>query len=146
MPRRMDGRASLPYSYRPNFRDLTFSMFELRRCFRFDAAHTLIRSIAADASRRIHGHSYKAEITLRGMPDPKSGMIMDLGLLDRILHEVQGQLDHHFLDDVADLGPATLENLTLWIWRQLDPQVPGLARVTVMREASGDACSYEGRA
>jgi 6-pyruvoyltetrahydropterin/6-carboxytetrahydropterin synthase len=119
-------------------------MFELRRSFHFDAAHTLIRSLYADESRRIHGHSYKAEIALRGEPDPASGMIMDLGVLDRMLQGVRDALDHRFLDDIATLGPATLENLSIWIWRQLKPQIPGLARVTVMREASGDACSYEG--
>jgi len=119
-------------------------MFELRRSFRFDAAHTLIRSIAADKSRRIHGHSYKAEITLRGAPDPASGMIMDLGALDQRLQGVRDALDHRFLDDIPALGPATLENLALWIWHQLKPQIPRLSRVTVMREASGDACSYEG--
>jgi len=118
-------------------------MFELRRSFRFDAAHTLIRSIDAEQSRRIHGHSYKAEIAMRGRPDPASGMIMDLGRLDQLLQGVREDLDHRFLDEIAGLGPATLENLAQWIWHRLEAELPGLARVTVMREGSGEACSYE---
>jgi 6-pyruvoyltetrahydropterin/6-carboxytetrahydropterin synthase len=41
-------------------------MFELSKQFRFDAAHTLERSIDTESSRRIHGHSYRAEVTVRG--------------------------------------------------------------------------------
>lgn len=119
-------------------------MFQLTKQFLFEAAHTLARNIDAEGSRRIHGHSYTAEVTLAGEPDPKTGMIVDLGLVDQALQTVRAQLDHHFLNDVAGLGPATLENLAAFIWRALEPALPGLARVTVRREATGDACSYAG--
>ena len=55
-------------------------MFELSKQFRFDAAHTLDRVIDADPSRRIHGHSYRAEVAVRGPADPATGMVVDLGL------------------------------------------------------------------
>jgi 6-pyruvoyltetrahydropterin/6-carboxytetrahydropterin synthase len=121
-------------------------MFELSKQFRFDAAHTLARTIDAESSRRIHGHSYRAEVTIRGMPDAASGMLMDLGLLERALDATRLALDHRFLDDVPGLGPATLENLCAWIWRTLAPAVPKLGRVTVYRDSSGDACTYHGPA
>lgn len=119
-------------------------MFELAKQFRFEAAHTLQREIEVEGSRRVHGHSYRAEVALRGRPDPVTGMIVDLGLFDRSLAKVRGQLDHHFLNDVQGLGPATLENLSAWIWAALaaDGIVP--ARVTVARDASGDSCTYTG--
>ncbi len=119
-------------------------MFELSKQFRFEAAHTLERAIDAEPSRRIHGHSYRAEVTVRGTADAKTGMVLDLGLFDRTLVDVHDGLDHRFLDDVADLGPATLENLSAWIWRKLSPIAPGLARVTVYRDSNGEACSYFG--
>ncbi|QIL03097.1 6-carboxytetrahydropterin synthase [Sphingomonas sinipercae] len=119
-------------------------MHELCKIFRFDAAHTLRREVDAEPSRRIHGHSYRAEVAVRGTPDPASGMLIDLGLLDRALATLHDRLDHHFLDEVADLGPATLENLARWIWDRLAPDFPGLARVTVLRDSSGDSCSYFG--
>jgi 6-pyruvoyltetrahydropterin/6-carboxytetrahydropterin synthase len=56
----------------------------------------------------------------------------------------QGALDHRFLDEINDLGPATLENLSCWIWRHLEASIAGLARVTVFRDSSGEACSYVG--
>ncbi len=119
-------------------------MFELSKQFRFDAAHTLNREIDTESSRRIHGHSYRAEVTVRGRPDPLTGMIVDLGLLERALGEAHEALDHRFLDEMNDLGPATMENLCAWIWRKLAPMIGNLSRVAVYRDSSGDACFYYG--
>lgn len=71
-------------------------MFELSKQFRFDAAHTLSRSIDAESSRRIHGHSYRAEVTVRGEADARTGMLLDLGLFERALSSAQNGLDHRF--------------------------------------------------
>jgi len=114
--------------------------YELSQRFYFEAAHTLRRAQATgevDSSKRIHGHTYQAEITLRGTPDER-GMVMDLGLVRQRIAELRERLDHHFLDEVPGLGPATLENLCAYIARQLP--LPGLCRVSVWREASGDRC------
>ena len=119
-------------------------MFELSKQFRFDAAHTLDRSIDTESSRRIHGHSYRAEVTVRGHPDPATGMIIDLGLLERAMEDAHDALDHRFLDEINGLGPATMENLTRWIWQRLQPTVGNLAKVSVFRDSSGEACSYRG--
>ncbi|HTQ69922.1 MAG TPA: 6-carboxytetrahydropterin synthase [Acidocella sp.] len=119
-------------------------MFELSKQFTFDAAHTLHRQIETESSRRIHGHTYLAEVTVRGKPDPVSGMVMDVGLLARILESAREALDHQFLDEIPDLGPATMENLCTWIWRRLAPACPALCRVTVSRASNGDRCTYFG--
>jgi 6-pyruvoyltetrahydropterin/6-carboxytetrahydropterin synthase len=71
-------------------------------------------------------------------------MVVDLGLFERALQDARDGLDHHFLDDVPDLGPATMENLSAWIWRRVSPVCAGLTRVTVFRDSSGDRCSYFG--
>jgi len=81
-------------------------------------------------------------VTLRGVPDPASGMIADLGVLAAALAVVREQLDHRLLDEVAGLGPATLENLARFIWRALAPQFPALASVTVFRDSLGERCVY----
>ena len=119
-------------------------MFDLSKQFRFDAAHTLERSIDTEPSRRIHGHSYRAEVTVRGRPDPTTGMIIDLGHLDRTLADARDALDHRFLDEISDLGPATLENLSRWIWDRLTPAIGNLFKVSVHRDSSGETCSYWG--
>ncbi len=119
-------------------------MFELSKQFRFDAAHTLERRVDSAPSRRIHGHSYRAEVTVRGRADPVSGMVVDLGLFQRLLIDARDGLDHRLLDDIPDLGPATLENLCQWIWRRLCERCPGLLKITVFRDSEGDSCTYFG--
>jgi len=65
-------------------------------------------------------------------------------LLERSIADAQDALDHRFLDEVEGLGPATMENLSRYIWNRLHPAVSNLARVSVYRDSSGDACSYWG--
>ena len=116
--------------------------YELSQRFFFDAAHTLRRQIETDSSKRIHGHTYHAEVTLAGQPDPETGMMLDLGVLRQEVERVRQQLDHHFLDEVPGIGPATLENLCAFIHRQLKDRLPAIACITVERQASGDRCRF----
>lgn len=119
-------------------------MFEITKEFRFDAAHTLKREVAAEGSRRVHGHSYRAQVTLRGPADPETGMVMDLGALAERLEGVRTRLDHHLLDEVPGLGPATMENLAAFIWRALEGEAPGLSVVTVLRDSTAEHVRYFG--
>ena len=115
-------------------------IYELSQRFHFEAAHTLERRIDADASRRVHGHTYHAEVTLRGQPDPQTGMLIDLGEFRLVLAEVAELLDHRLLDDVPGLTQPTLEGLCAFIAERLAGRLPGLAAVTLWRSASGDRC------
>jgi len=113
---------------------------ELSQRFFFDAAHTLHRKIETEGSMRIHGHTYEAEVTVRGRPDSESGMVIDLGFLRREIARVREMLDHRLLDEVDGLGPATLENLCSFIRSHMQGAVPGLCSVMVERRVSGDKC------
>ena len=115
--------------------------FELSQRFYFEAAHTLRRKVDAAGSLRIHGHTYHAEVTIAGQPDPESGMMMDLAFLRQEVEKVREKLDHHFLDEVPGLGPATLENLCTFIYNDLKGALPNIHRITIERPASGDTCS-----
>lgn len=119
----------------------TSTRCEISQKFYFDAAHTLRRDIEAEGSRRIHGHTYRAEITLAGNVDPVTGMVVDLGLVRQAIEQLRPQLDHHLLDEVPGLGPATLENLAAFIWRAMAVAVPGLVQVRVWRDGVGDSCT-----
>ena len=117
-------------------------LFTISQSFFFDAAHTLRREIEAEGSRRVHGHTYHAEVFLTGPRDPATGMVLDLGLLRQGLAVVREQLDHHMLDDVPGLGTPTLENLCLFIAQALPAELRGRASsVRVWREAVGDSCT-----
>ena len=79
-------------------------MWELTKSFRFEAAHSLTGTTFGAASEEIHGHSFRAEVTVRGTPDPATGMVLDLGLLERSMAEVRKTLDHKLLNKIEALG------------------------------------------
>lgn len=83
-------------------------------------------------------------MTGHGPADAASGMVIDPGLLERALEDARDALDNKFLNEINDLGPATMENLCAWIWRRLTPTIPRLTRVAVYRDSTGDACAYFG--
>ncbi len=66
-----------------------------------------------------HGHNYRLEVTLRGEPDPATGMVMDLKDLGAILdREIMARFDHRDLVDDGELFEkrvATPENVALAI-------------------------------
>ena len=115
--------------------------YELTQRFFFEAAHTLSREVEAEGSRRIHGHTYFGELTVAGEPDPGTGMVMDLARLRAAAEHGRGLLDHRLLNEIAGLGPPTLENLCAYLWRAFESQGCRPARVVVRREGMGDACS-----
>jgi 6-pyruvoyltetrahydropterin/6-carboxytetrahydropterin synthase len=75
-------------------------MWELTKSFRFEAAHALPGTTLGSASEEIHGHSFRAEVTVRGLPDAATGMVLDLGLLEGSMTDVQKMLDHKMLNRI----------------------------------------------
>ncbi|QCB46311.1 6-carboxytetrahydropterin synthase [Hydrogenophaga sp. PAMC20947] len=114
--------------------------FQLSQRFYFDAAHTLQRALETESSRRIHGHTYSAEITVIGTPDPQTGMVLDLGLVRIAIAKLRETLDHHLLDEVPGLGIPTLENLCLFILETVELPRDLIQSVRVWREGQGDGC------
>jgi 6-pyruvoyltetrahydropterin/6-carboxytetrahydropterin synthase len=116
------------------------ALFTVSQSTFFDAAHTLRREIDAEGSKRIHGHTYRIEVSVQGQPDPTTGMVIDLGFLRQRLSGVREQLDHHLLDEVSGLGIPTLENIAAFIANSLNDLRPPLSSVRVWRDGIGDAC------
>ncbi len=115
---------------------------EISQQFTFDAAHQLGEGAAEN--RRLHGHSFYVEVTLRGEPDKASGFLRDFAQLDAALKEVRETLDHRLLNEVAGLGAPTLENLARFIYDQAKARLPEVARVKISRPSYGQSCQYAG--
>ena len=116
-------------------------MIEITQEFTFDAAHRL--DAGAPENRHIHGHSFYAEVTLRGVRDAATGMLREFGTVKEVLGAIADDLDHRMLNDVADLGAPTLENITRWIFERARGQIPEVVRVRVRRPSYGESCVYE---
>jgi 6-pyruvoyltetrahydropterin/6-carboxytetrahydropterin synthase len=118
-------------------------MWELTKAFRFEAAHSLLGTALGEVCEEIHGHSFRSEVTIRGIPDPATGMVMDLGILDRAIAEVQKTLDHKLLNKITALGPPTLENLARFIFDRVQ-RAGHVTRVSVHRDSCNESCTYYG--
>ena len=117
-------------------------MFELSKQFRFDAAHFLPTAPEGHPYRRLHGHSFTVEVAISGTPDPEQGWIVDFAIVEAKLQELRERLDHRLLNEIEGLTLPTLERRAAWIFAALAPALPGLARVTIRRASSGEACTY----
>ncbi len=112
--------------------------------FRFEAAHRLPRVPQGHKCARLHGHSFKVELTVEGPVNPETGWFMDFGELSAAWEPLSKQLDHNYLNEIEGLENPTSEVLARWIWDRLRPKVPALSRVTLF-ETCDARCEYEGK-
>ena len=116
---------------------------ELRKTFQLEAAHLLPNLPQEHKCRRLHGHSFRAEIVVAGECDPNLGWVMDYADISEAFKPLWEQLDHRYLNEVPGLENPTSENIAVWIWRKLKPTLPQLTEV-VIAETCTARCVYRG--
>ena len=117
------------------------------RRFSFSAAHRYhVDGWDSEENRRVfgeawavHGHNYALEVTVRGEIDPRTGMVVDLSELKRIVGDlVVRRFDHVDLNaDPLFAGRVpTTENIAITVWGVLAPKLGGdrLWRVRVWED------------
>jgi 6-pyruvoyltetrahydropterin/6-carboxytetrahydropterin synthase len=115
---------------------------EITQQFSFDAAHYL-GAAPTDSNRRVHGHSFYVEVTLRGRPDFSQGWVRDFAEVNAALGEIRECLDHRLLNEVQEIGTPTLENLARFIFAEAKRRLPEVCRVRLSRPSLGQSCTYE---
>ena len=91
----------------------------IRKEFTFDAAHNLTKYHGK--CERLHGHTYKIAVVVKGTPDNES-MVIDFCELSSIVKErVLNVLDHSYINEI--LSQPTAENIAVWIWEQVEQSV-----------------------
>lgn len=135
------------------------SAFLTRRVI-FAAAHRYRRPDWTDAENErvfglcarpnFHGHTYTCDVTVGGEIDPRTGMLVDLAVLDRLLaREVRDRFDHRNINqDIPEFADGELvptgENLARFIFERikagLGPSVV-VSQVTVAEDATL-SCTY----
>ena len=116
---------------------------ELVKDFRFEAAHYLPNVPEGHKCRRMHGHSFRGEVAVRGRVDPRTGWLIDFADLKRMVDPIVSQLDHYVLNEVDGLENPTSERVAVWIWEQLAGYLPQLHRITI-EETCTSRCHYFG--
>eukprot|EP01133_Synstelium_polycarpum_P025858 gene25858-31054_t len=113
--------------------------------FNFEAAHHLPHSFPdGHVNQRLHGHSFRVRVSLQGRPDPKTGLIADLGAVKITVDSAKDALDHRYLNEIAGLELPTLETIAIWLWRRIAPDLPALAEIGIYRDSCGEGCEYQG--
>ena len=130
------------------------------RRLRFNAAHRVHNpELSDEENRRLfgkcnnpnwHGHNYVLEVSVTGPIDERTGYVVDLGQLKKIVeHELIEQVDHRNMNvDVPfmrGINP-TAENIVVACWRVIEPHVAP-ARLTrlVLHETENNWVEYDGR-
>lgn len=104
---------------------------KVTQAFTFEAAHRLPNVPATHRCHRMHGHSYRMEVTVAGAVDPATGFVVDFFDIEAVLAPALKQLDHSCLNDIAGLENPTAENIALWTWRKIIPALSALASVRI---------------
>ena len=99
-----------------------------------------------------HGHNYSVEVSVKGLVDPSTGMVMNISDLKSIMKsKIMDPLDHKHLDlDVEFFHKngivSTTENVAVFIWQNIVDQLPenvGLHEVKIW-ETDKNIVSYKG--
>lgn len=116
---------------------------EIFKEFVFEAAHRLPNVPEGHKCARLHGHSFRVEIHVRGPVGADTGWVMDFADIKSAFQPLYDRLDHHYLNEVEGLDNPTSENLARWIWDRLVPSLPQLSRI-VVRETCTSGCVLTG--
>jgi 6-pyruvoyltetrahydropterin/6-carboxytetrahydropterin synthase len=113
--------------------------------FTFDAAHSV------HPYSTLHGHTFIVKMTFGGPVDPVYGWPVNLYEVENYIKELKGAhgmgLDHANLDLMQnEIGLASLENITAYIWRKVKERFPNLEEVELKRGMAGssEGCIYRG--
>lgn len=136
-------------------------MVYLTRRTTFSAAHRLWSEQLSDeenyalydkcANPYGHGHNYTLEVTIQGMPNPRTGMVLNLTDMKHIMEEqVVREVDHkHLNHDVPWLEGVipTTELLVVKFWQRLERSFPtGMLYEVTLHETENNSASYRGAA
>ncbi len=115
----------------------------LTKTFHFEAAHTLPRVPSGHQCARMHGHSYKVEVSVTGPVDAESGWLMDHAGISEVVKPIIARLDHRYLNEIPGLENPTFEQLAFWLWNEIKPQLPLISEIAV-HETPTSRCVYRG--
>lgn len=116
-------------------------LFELKTHFQIESARFLPHLLKGHPCARMHGHSFKIILTLRGPLNPRVGWVQDYHEINEIMRPLISEIDHRILNEVAGLENPTSELLAKWLFDRAKENLPLLKSVTVM-ETPTTECTY----
>lgn len=116
-------------------------MFEVYVAAGFEAAHRLLGDFGP--ATRMHGHTYRMEVIVRGRQLGDDGTLYDIGKLGQAVDDLVESLDYRDLNEVPGLAGVntTAEAVADYCWERLAPPLRdrGLDSLVVRIWESRDA-------
>jgi 6-pyruvoyltetrahydropterin/6-carboxytetrahydropterin synthase len=116
-------------------------MYEIYAAARFEAAHRLVGDFGP--ATRMHGHTYRMEVILRGQHLADDGTLYDIGELGQAVEGLAGSMHYRDLNEVPGLAGVntTAEAVASYCWEELAKPLHGrgLDSLTVRIWESPDA-------
>jgi 6-pyruvoyl-tetrahydropterin synthase len=81
---------------------------------------------------------------VQGEVSETNGWVVDFGDIKATAKSYVDQLDHTYLNDIEGLENPTSENIAIWLWGKLDPQIRGLSKI-VVKESPTSGAVYTGK-
>ena len=117
-------------------------MIYISRKEHFNAAHKLFNPKWSDAKNKEvfgpcsnenwHGHNFELIVTVKGIPDPDTGFVIDLKKLSVLIRKhIIEKVDHKNLNldvDFMKEKMASTENLAIEFWKILAPLIANISQ------------------
>lgn len=114
---------------------------QITKSFVFDACHYL--PYHDRKCKFLHGHTYHMDITVKNRVLQETGMVMDFGVLKKIVEEkIIEPFDHGFLNQYIEY--PTCEIMINWIWKELSKDIKGLYKIKLW-ETDGSYCEIDAK-
>lgn len=129
------------------------------RAYTFSASHRLhVDALSAAENQAIfgkcnnpygHGHNYRLEVTIYGVVDPETGMVINMATLDSVVaQQIIERFDHTNLnlDPIFAHQVSSTENLCIAAFNLLKPSLePAMLDKIRIEETENNFFEYSGR-
>ena len=131
----------------------------ITRRLQFNAAHRVHNPALSDAENKAlfgkcnnpnwHGHNYTLDVSVTGPVDEKTGYVVDLSHIKRVVErEVIDKVDHRNFNLEVDFMQGiipTTENIVVAMWRVIEPAMrPAKLTKLVLWETLNNYVEYDG--
>jgi 6-pyruvoyltetrahydropterin/6-carboxytetrahydropterin synthase len=105
------------------------ALFRVSKTFTVQMAHQVFGEYE---NGKIHGHSSKITVSVEETADPAHKIVMNARKLKAVVEPFIELLDDNFVNDIPELGDhSTAEDIAMWLWEKVAPDLPTLAEIEV---------------
>lgn len=93
---------------------------------------------------KMHGHTYKVEVSIKGSLDNATGMVIDFSHIKTIVQPLINKLDHNLINKTIQI--PTAENIAVWFWKHIKKNLHSFYTLSEVKIFETETCwvAYRG--